>query len=119
MNNGKRLICACASGFLGDTCQTIGIEEITLFVCVRTLLTYSSSSQVGHKASISCLHSQRSRARSCASPQERFNSDSSDVIVFLQVVFGLPGFRLQVGSISIRLLESAAGPCGECGLAIT
>ena len=43
------------------------------------------------------VHSRRSQARRCASPQERFNSDSSDVIVFLQVVFGLPGFRLPGG----------------------
>ena len=79
------------------SCSVSAIHLLFLFLKEKdfTLLTYSSSSQVGHKASISCLHSRRSRARRCASPQERFNSDSSDVIVFLQVVFGIPGFLLE------------------------
>ena len=67
---------------------------VMVMMKIIILLTYlSSSSPVGHKASISCLHSRRSWARYYVSQQERFNSDSSDVIVFIQLVFGHPPSR--------------------------
>ena len=62
------------------------------------LLTYLfPTSPVRHKASIICLHSRRSRARTCASPQERCNSDSSDLIVFSVVLVSVTNGFYSVG----------------------
>ncbi len=61
------------------------------------LLTYSSSSPMGHKASMSTLHCIRSLAACWASPHDRFICSSSCVTVLRQVVLGLPGFLLPGG----------------------
>ncbi len=61
------------------------------------LLTHSSSSPMGHKASVSSLHCIRSFAARCASPHDRFICSSSCVTVLHQVVFVLPDFLLPGG----------------------
>ena len=58
---------------------------------------YYSSSSMGHKASMSTLHSTRSLAACWASSHDRFICFSSCVTVLRQVVFGLPGFLLPGG----------------------
>ncbi len=60
-------------------------------------LHYSSSSPVGHKASMSTPHCIRSLAACWASPHDRFICSSSCVTVLRQVVLGLPGFLLPGG----------------------
>ncbi len=71
--------------------------DISLLQEWTYLLTYSSSSPMGHKASMSTLHCIRSLAACWASPHDRFICSSSCVTVLRQVVLGLPGFLLPGG----------------------